>query len=113
MIKIASRRSALFYGFTRFDLCGRQERHNQAKGSNCCYSFQVVLDDNVKKQRVIELAPGKFGLKSDFEDGSGVITTEYEKYTLNKDENKPAFKRNKIVNDEKNIFGKKSKTLQQ
>lgn len=59
-----------------------------------------------KSEKIVWLAPGKFGLKSDYTDGSAEITLDHEKISLNKEQNKSVSKQPKSINtDSKVVWG--------
>ena len=42
------------------------------------------ISDDVKNRKVVVVAPGKFGIKSDLTDGSAILTTEIQKTIIKK-----------------------------
>jgi len=56
--------------------------------------------NTIVNEKIIALAPGNFGLKQDFDDGSAIIANTFETIKLTKDQNKPNLKNKIEVNSD-------------
>lgn len=83
-------------------------KSNRMDESNMNQINQKSEEEKANKQKVVLLAPGKFGLKSERSDGSAVITSnDNEKIVLDKEKNKPTPKKQKSVDEgSKKVWGK-------
>lgn len=86
-------------------------RSNQMNESEVT-KFNLTIDQKkVNKQKIVSLAPGKFGIKNDFPDGSAVIISKNEQIKIDKKQNIKLPKQVKSVNENSKLIWKQINEL--